>query len=173
MDYSLDPVEVKKVIDLKLAGKEYNEEQFKFYHLHRNHFNIKNEITSLTAIGSDKFLDNKNNIWREEPTMKNLYHMSTWEWVKGMGGAKKYSRKFLRDDNSIIGGEFEIIVRYDSKRIDALTEPQYQETYNFGKTKGLFDSTAHVKLDVDPHKNLKNYVSVGNTGFVKIIDLPD
>lgn len=170
MNYPLEKVEVKRVIDLILAGKKYDKEQFKFYHLNRNYFNVKREITKLTAIGGDKFLDDETNTWRELPTFKNVYHMPKLQWVRGVLGGKKYSRKFLRDDKSILGGEFEIIVRYDKKRIDALTEPEYQETYNFGKTRGLFDSPEHEKLDMEPHGDYKNYVSVGDMGSVTIIE---
>jgi hypothetical protein len=166
--YSLDPNEVKKLIDLKLANKKYSEEQFIFYHLNRNYFNVKNEISSLKAIGDGMFLDNQGQKWREESTIKNFFHMPKTDYIKGIvGWGKLYSRKFLRDDNSILKGEFEIIIMYNGKRIDADTNKEYQETYNFARTRDFWD---HKKLDVEPHEKFKDYTSFGNKGYVKIID---
>jgi hypothetical protein len=71
------------------------------------------------------------------------------------GVSTPYSRKFLRDDNvSGIGGEFEMIIRHDGKRVDALTQETYQETYNFGRTRNFM---AHKTLDVDTHNANARY----------------
>ena len=42
--YTLNPSEVKQVIDAKLNDRPYNEKQFLYYHLNRNYFNIKKFI---------------------------------------------------------------------------------------------------------------------------------
>ena len=169
MSYTLDPGEVKKVIDNKLSGKPFDKEQFMYYHLHRNHFNVKSEVKSLKHIEGSKFRDNFGFIWEEQSMIKNFFHMPKGNWAGSvMGLSKPYSRKFLRDDTvSGIGGEFEMIIRFDGKRIDALTHGDYQETYNFGKTR---NTSEHYALDVEPHRENPNYTFNKNTGSVMIIE---
>lgn len=167
-NYSLDPMEVKRVIELKLAGKEYDEEQFKFYHLNRNHFNVKNNVVALTAIGGDKFIDINGNIWEEQSAIKNLFHMTPDEMVM-----PRKPRKFLRDDNSLLGGEFEIVIRPDETRITGNVSCRLQETYNFGRTREI---GKHKTLDVTPHfwdgLFTCNYKSFEKMDSIRIIDLP-
>ena len=100
MNYSLDPKDVKKVIDAKLNEKQYDENQFRYYHLHRNYFNLKNEIKTLKRTGEKKYLDNMGHTWDEQHVIKNFYHMPTSNWVASIFHiTTPYSRKFLRDDN--------------------------------------------------------------------------
>lgn len=169
MTYSLDAKEVQKVIEAKLKDKPYDKEHFMFYHLHRNYFNVKNEITTLKKIAEKCYKDNLGLIWQELSTAKNYYHMPLSNWIGSIVGASKpYSRKFLRDDNiSGIGGEFEIIIRQDGKRIDALTIEEFQETYNFGRTRNFWD---HKKLDVDTHNENSKYTFKRDMGKVIITD---
>jgi len=167
--YSLSPLIVRQLINNKLAGKKYNQEQFSYYHLYRNKFNVKREVNQLTAIGGNKFRDNLGFIWKETSTFKNFFHMPLSSYVSSnLSISKPYSRKFLRDDNETgLGGEFEMIVRKDGKRIDGLTQEDYQETYNFGRTENF---SQHKMLDVDPHRANPNYLVIIDTGRVKIID---
>jgi len=168
MEYSLDPAEVKKIIDAKINEKEYNEEQFIYYHLNRNLFNVKKEVTTLTHLINNKFRDNKGNIWEEASRFKNWYHTPKSRYFGSIIGMQPYSRKFLRPDNETgIGGEFEMIIRHDGKRIDALTHEGYQETYNFGRTS---NASLHILLDVDPHGPNPDYTVKIDTGKVVIID---
>ncbi len=170
MEYSLKPTDVKKVIDAYLNDKISDKEQFLFYHLHRNFFNVKNEVTTLTKTGKLTFQDNLGHVWEEQSTFKNFFHMSTGNWVGSMVGVSSAeSRKFLRDDtDSGLNGEFEMIVRSsDGKRIDALTHEEYQETYNFGRTR---NSTIHKKLDVDTHRANGKYTFKMDMGKIKIIE---
>ncbi|MEZ0538294.1 type VI secretion system tube protein TssD [Fibrella arboris] len=185
--YSMDPKEVKRVIDAKLKGEPYNEEQFLYYHLNRNKFNVGNEVTELRKVGETrvmgygKFEDNLGRTWIELPKKFNQYHMSKEDFENNED--PPYSRKFVCDDEvSGVGGEFEMIVRKDNKRIDSETEPNYQETYNFGRTMNFLDnaelswsgerkySNKHFKLDVDPHEKNSNYSSNGDTGSIRIIE---
>ncbi|MCU0449060.1 MAG: hypothetical protein MUC97_04330 [Bernardetiaceae bacterium] len=166
MEYSLEVAEVKKVIDAVRDGKPYDKEQFMFYHRNRNHFNVGAEVTSLTALGGGKYRDNLGQVWEEQSTFKNFFHMGKANWLGSIVGlSSPESKKFLRDDNtSGLGGEFEMIVRMsDGKRIDALTNASYQETYNFGRTR---QTGAHKTLDVDPHNQDPNYTVKVNTGTV-------
>ncbi len=167
MAYSLDPNEVKKVIDKKIKNKPYNRDQFMYYHLNRNHFNVGNEVTRLTQIADKRYKDNLGFEWLEVSVLKNFFHMPKGNWAGSLlGVAEPYSRKFLRDDNiSGLGGEFEMIIRKDGKRIDALTHEGYQETYNFGKTR---NASIHKLLDVDPHMENNQYTIKKNTGSVFI-----
>jgi len=130
--YSLDPTEVRKVIDLILAGKPYDKEQFRFYHYYRNHFNVKDEVTTLKKIKGRQYVDNNGNLWEKQ-----------------------------------LGGEHEMVIRYDGKRIDALTCEKYQETYNFGRTRNAF---VHKRLDMDPHDKDTVYLVRQDTGHVSFID---
>ena len=75
MQYSLNPIEVKKVIDAVAKGLPYDYNQFMYYHLNRNHFNVGNEVTSLTEMTGGRFLDNAGNAWTEVSTLKNFFHM--------------------------------------------------------------------------------------------------
>lgn len=79
------------------------------------------------------------------------------------------SRKFLRDDTaSGLNGEFEMIIRSsDGKRVDALTHEEYQETYNFGRTR---NTTIHKKLDVGTHRKNGKYTFKMDMGKVRIIE---
>ncbi|WP_405208388.1 hypothetical protein [Aquimarina sp. LLG6339-5] len=168
MEYSLDPLEVKKVIDAKVNGQEFDENQFIYYHLNRNLFNVKKEVTTLTHYMGNKFRDNKGYIWEEAPRFKNWYHTPKSSYFGSLIGMKPYSRKFLRPDKETgIGGEFEMIIRHDGKRIDALTHEGYQETYNFGPTN---NSKLHILLDVDPHGPHPDYTVKIDTGKVTIKD---
>ena len=147
----------------------YDHKQFMYYHLNRYKFNVKGDIYTLTAIGNNQYRDNTGLIWQEVHTIKNVYHMPKLNYVTSVAGiTKPYSRKFLRDDTGTIGGEFEMIIKHDGRRIDALTHEKYQETYNFGRTRNTIE---HIKLDVDPHKENPNYVVGPTTGRVKIIEL--
>jgi predicted DNA-binding protein (MmcQ/YjbR family) len=168
MSYPLDPATVKTVIDAVLEDQPFDKAQFEFYHLNRNFFNVKTEVTTLTSIGNMKYRDNLGNEWTEQPTWKNWFHMDKGNWLGSvLGFSNAQSRKFLRDDNSPLGGEFEMIIRTsDGKRIDAMTNPGYQETYNFGRTRL---TGAHKKLDVDTHNANGAYVSQGNMGSVKFM----
>lgn len=73
MKYSLNPFDVKKVIDACLNDKNYDKDQFLFYHLDRNNFNVKNEITTLTKTGNLTFQDNLGHVWEEQSTFKNFF----------------------------------------------------------------------------------------------------
>ena len=167
--YPLQPLVVREIIENRLAGRPYNQEQFMYYHLHRNHFNVKGEVTQLTKTAGGNFLDNLGHTWEEVSTLKNYFHMPTANWVAStttFGLVKPYSRKFLRDDNVTgVMGEFEMIIRHDGKRIDALTHETYQETYNFGRTR---NTSQHIDLDVNPHRENPNYEIRINTGRVSI-----
>lgn len=166
---SLDEVSVKQTIGMYLAKMPVQREFF-YYHLYRNYFNVKNEVTRLEAIKNHAgyFIDNLGKVWHEEGISKNFFHMPKGNWLGSMVGlTKPYSRKFLRDDTGMIGGEFEMIIRYDGKRIDALTDVTYQETYNFGRTRY---TSQHLQLDVLPHKIMSNYTFRQNTGMVTIIE---
>ena len=167
MPFALMPHIVKQLIDNKIKGRPVNHQQFLYYHLNRNQFNVGSEVTSLHRISDGIYLDNLGNEWRKESTLKNFFHMPKPNWAGSMLGiSTPYSRKFLRDDNvSGLGGEFEMIIRYDGKRIDALTHEGYQETYNFGRTR---NSSIHKLLDLDPHLENPNYTYKVNTGWVKI-----
>ncbi|AXT51532.1 hypothetical protein D1818_12065 [Aquimarina sp. BL5] len=168
MEYSLAPSEVKKIIDAKVNGEEYDEEQFIYYHLNRNHFNVKKEVTTLTHLMSNRFRDNRGFIWEEAPRFKNWFHTPKPQYFGSLLGFQPYSRKFLRPDNETgIGGEFEMIIRHDGKRIDALTHEGYQETYNFGPTS---NSSLHILLDVDPHGPNPDYTVKIDAGRVTIIN---
>ncbi|GAA3509091.1 hypothetical protein GCM10022393_21570 [Aquimarina addita] len=168
MEYSLDPIEVKNVIDAKINGAEFDQDQFLFYHLNRNHFNVKQEITTLTHYMGNRFRDNRGYLWEEAARYKNWFHTPKSNYFGSLVGMTPYSRKFLRADNETgIGGEFEMIIRQDGKRIDALTHEGYQETYNFGRTS---DTSLHKLLDVDPHGPNPDYAIRINTGRVVITD---
>lgn len=169
MEYSLDPIEVKKVVDAVKNGEKYDKKQFMHYHLNRNVFNVKKEVTKLTYLIGKKFRDNKGNIWEEAPRWKNWFHTPKPTYLGSiLGVMKPYSRKFLRlDKETGLGGEFEMIIRHDGKRIDALTHEGYQETYNFGPTS---NSDLHILLDVDPHNENPDYTVKKDTGTVRIID---
>jgi len=148
----------------------YDHKQFMFYHLNRYKFNVGADIYTLTAIGSEKYRDNKGYVWTEVHTVKNYFHMPKGNYVGSLTGiSKPYSRKFLRDDTvSGLGGEFEMIIRHDGKRVDSLTHEAFQETYNFGRTRNF---KKHKLFDVDPHKENSKYVSGPSTGSVRIIEL--
>lgn len=168
MKYSLDPREVKKVIDAKRKGLPHDRNQFLFYHLHRNYFNVKSEVTNLRHLTGNKFVDNLGHSWEEQSNFRNFFHMPKTNWVASMAGVSTpYSRKFLRDDHVTgLDGEFEMIIRHDGKRIDALTHGDYQETYNFGRTR---DTGAHKTLDVDTHRENSAYTFRQDMGKVLII----
>ena len=172
MNYSLHPNEVKKTVDKirnALIVKDITDAQFLYYHLNRNQFNVKTEVKTLTHKSDNKFVDNLGYIWSEVDTMKNLFHMPKINYATTMLNlSKPYSRKFLRDDTlSGINGEFEMIIRHDGKRIDAITNPVFQETYNFGRTRNSWE---HTYLDILPHKINPNYGYIKNMGEVKIIE---
>lgn len=166
--YSVNPVEVKKVLEARLNDKPYDKKQFLYYHLNRNYFNTRNEITSLKNIGGGQYLDNLGNIWQEQPAFKNYFHMPLFNWALNITfNSKGYSRKFLRDDNvSGIGGEFEIIVRNDGQRIDPYIHERYLETYNYGRTR---DTHKHKILDVNAHRENNSYTFKKSMGKVNII----
>jgi len=166
-EYSLSPDSVKTVIHAVINGLSYDHEQFMYYHLKRNLFNVKSEVTSLKAIGNSKFRDNLGHVWEEQSTLKNYFHMPFGNYVgSNLGISKPYSRKFLRDDTvSGLDGEFEMIIRHDGKRIDGGTNAEYQETYNFGRTRNF---SQHKALDVDPHGENPNYTLKQDMGSVKI-----
>lgn len=168
-DYSLDPQEVRKVLDLILEGKQYDTDQFLFYHLNRNHFNVKGDITSLRKIKGRNYVDNLGNMWEKQFTLKNFFHMPTGNYFASiLGLAKPYSSKFLRDDDvSGVGGEFEMVIRHDGKRIDTLTNPAYQETYNFGRTRMAL---THKRLDMNPHNKDTVYGVRQDTGWVTVTE---
>ncbi|MRI00643.1 hypothetical protein GH721_08910 [Kriegella sp. EG-1] len=79
-----------------------------------------------------------------------------------------YSRKFVCPDYGILGGEFEMFIRQDGKRIDAFTNKKWQETYNFGRI--LTNVMNHRLLDVKRHEKNANYKVRINAGNVKIIE---
>ena len=121
--YSLNPSVVKQVIEARAVKKQYDHKQFMYYHIHRNQFNVKAEVKKITALGNGRFRDNIGYLWNEQPTWKNFFHMPITNYVGSqLHLAKPYSRKFLRDDNVTgIGGEFEMIIRHDGKRVDSQT----------------------------------------------------
>lgn len=164
----MDLKKVRNIIEKVLETKEYDE-KFMYYHKNRNSFNA-GKIEALFSIGGNRFRDNFGNIWQEVNTLKNYFHMPKTEYAKSIltfGISKPYSRKFLRDDNGTLKGEFEMIIRSDGKRIDANTNTTYQETYNFGRTR---NTNEHYVLDVKPHNIDSNYKSMQDMGFVKIYD---
>lgn len=167
---TLNPIEIKKLLDDVMQGRPFNEEQLMHYHLNRNHFNVGSEVTRLDGIGDKRYRDNLGNIWTAVIGLKNWYHMPGVNYVmSNLGIRTPYSRKFLRDDNvSGLGGEFEMIIRHDGKRIDALTHESYQETYNFGRTQ---DWSRHKILDVNTHGRNPNYSIKVDTGRVIINEL--
>ncbi len=168
MSYPLDFTTVKTVIDAVLTGQSFNQAQFEFYHLNRNFFNVRTEVTTLTDIGNSQYEDNMGFVWTEQSTFKNFFHMDKGNWLGSLVGVSEpQSRKFLRDDPSPLGGEFEMIIRTsDGKRIDAVTNVNYQETYNFGRTRM---TGAHKRLDVDTHNANGAYVGQGNMGSVRFM----
>ena len=165
--HSLLPNNVKTVIDAKIKGLPVDEQQFMFYHLNRNKFNVKNEVTSLKSIGGSRFRDNLGFVWEEQSTLKNYFHMPFGNYVgSNLGITKPYSRKFLRDDTvSGLEGEYEMIIRHDGKRVDGITSMEYQETYNFGRTRNF---SQHKALDVNPHNENPNYILRQDMGWVNI-----
>ncbi|MEM9837467.1 MAG: hypothetical protein AAF828_13250 [Bacteroidota bacterium] len=170
MAYSLRPEVVKKVLEEALNPKTYDHDRFMYYHLYRNYFNVGSEVTKLTRTAQGTFLDNQNNHWRELGLMGNAFHMPKMELAKSLldDSRKPYSRKFLREDHTTgLGGEFEMIIRYDGKRIDAYTHEKYQETYNFGRTT---NAGLHTIYDVTPHMWNSNYTFKKDNGWVTIID---
>jgi hypothetical protein len=169
MSYSLAPEEVKKVMQARLTSQPYNKAQFEYYHLHRNYFNVKDEVTTLERIGGRKYRDNRGNIWEEQPRLKNFFHMPKGNWLGSLLHlTKPYSRKFLRNDTtSGLGGEFEMIIRHDGKRIDAFVHESYQETYNFAPTRNF---KAHKLLDVDTHRSNSRYTFKMDMGRVDILE---
>jgi len=168
MRYSLDKYDVRKVIDAVLNDKKYDAKQFMYYHLHRNYFNVKNEVKSLTLVKDNVYKDNLGNTWEELGTLKNWFHMPKKNWFRSiLFGSTPYSRKFLRPDKSPLGGEFEMIIRHDGKRIDALAHEVYQETYNFASASQFWN---HKKLDVETHSENPHYTFKKDMGRVKIIE---
>ena len=111
--HSLLPNNVKTVIDAKIKGLPVDEQQFMFYHLNRNKFNVKNEVTSLKSIGGSRFRDNLGFVWEEQ----------------------------------------------------SITSMEYQETYNFGRTRNF---SQHKALDVNPHNENPNYILRQDMGWVNI-----
>jgi len=170
MKYTRDEIEIRKVLDNKLNGKPFNEDQFLDYHLNRNEFNVQNTIITLTKnIFWGYYVDDCGKKWMELPTIMNKYHMPKENWEKSiMYLAKPDSRKFIRNDGSKIGGQFEIIIQHDGKRIDANTDAKFQETYNFGRT--ISHPWAHKILDIDPHFKNPNYTFKKDMGSVTIIE---
>ena len=100
-----------------------DKQRFMFYHLNRKVFNVKNEVNSLTSIGESRFRDNFGFVWQELATFKNYFHMPFVNYVGiNLGVSKPYRPKFLRDDtDSGLDGEYEMIIRYDGKRVDGIT----------------------------------------------------
>jgi hypothetical protein len=169
MKYSLNPADVRRVLDAKLQGRPYDQQHFLFYHLHRNLLNVKLEVTNLRRISPDSYVDNLGNTWAVQSNLANFFHMPTSNWMGSIVGiSTPYSRKFLRDDTvSGLDGEFEMIIRSDGERIDTLTHAGYQGTYNFGSTR---DMRAHKTLDVDPHWQHSHYTFRQDMGRVIIIE---
>lgn len=167
--YELNPDIVRSVILLKLQSQPYDQNQMMFYHLNRNHFNVKGEVSRLDSIGSSNFRDNFGHVWTELSTLKNFFHMPKGNYVMSLLGiTTPYSRKFIRDDDvSGVFGEFEMIIRHDGKRVDGLTHLEYQETYNFGRTRNFSE---HKALDVDTHNANSNYEIKADMGWTKIND---
>jgi len=175
----------KQVLDSRLAHKmnigvkppnvqkpRYDHKQFMHYHLNRYKFNVKADIYTLTAVAKRKYRDNIGHLWTEVHTAQNYFHMPKGNYITTLAQVTKpYSRKFLRNDNvSGIGGEFEMIIRHDGKRVDSLTHEKFQETYNFGRTSNFKE---HKLFDVDPHNENANYAKGPSTGSVKIIELKE
>jgi hypothetical protein len=108
-------------------------------------------------------------MWEEVKSNKNFFHMPKLNWAGSIVGiTTPYSRKFLLDDiASGLNGEFEMIIRRDGKRIDALTHEDYQETYNYGRTR---NGREHKLLDVDPHLENSAYTLRQDMGKVEITD---
>lgn len=167
MNYSLNPKDVKQVIDAVLKGLPFDKKQFMYYHLNRNYFNVKNNIKYLTHFRDNTYYDNFGQAWELQSNFKNFFHTPKFDWVGSMLGTNKpYSRKFLLDDTVTgVNGEFEMIIRHDGKRIDALTNETYQETYNFSRTRY---ASNHKKLDVDPHNENSSYTFRQDMGYVTV-----
>ena len=167
MTFSLEPKDVKTVIEAFYDGKPFNPVQFLYYHHERNYFNVHSEIKKLKYISDDNYEDNQGYIWEEQSNLKNPYHMPKGSLVKSILGLDlPYSRKFLRDDNnSGLEGEFEMIIRHDGKRIDALTHEGYQETYNFGRSRNWL---RHYRLDMLTHDWWPEYTYKHDMGCVWI-----
>ena len=167
--YDLNPEVVRAVILAKIQSQPYDENQMVFYHLHRNHFNVKGEVNRLESIGASNYRDNLGYVWTELSTLKNFFHMPKGNYVTSMLGiTTPYSRKFIRDDDvSGLFGEYEMIVRHDGKRVDGLIHADYQETYNFGRTRNF---TEHKALDVDTHYANSNYEIKQDMGWVQIVE---
>lgn len=178
--YSLQGAEVKRVIEAKLnwslqqfvpfgSGQPYDEDQWIYYHLNRNYFNVGSEIKTLTHVKGDEFKDNFGKIWKEVSSSKNKYHMPPADYARALMGDAPYSRKFLQDDDSSDGpgGEFEMIIRHDGVRIGANINATYQETYNFGRTRNM---RQHYVLDMAPHGVHSNYTYKSDLGSVTIIE---
>jgi hypothetical protein len=131
-------------------------ERFQFYHLHRNYFNFETETgLTLTAVryGTNEFKDNSGRRWSELTGIKNYFHMPLADGIKAtMGIGEPWSRKFISDDTTDLGGEYELIVRGQAN-LDHSSEKngKYQATYNYGRTR---DERNHAILDVLPHKFL-------------------
>lgn len=187
--YSLQPDEVKRIVEAKYqwetgsaswyefwAGadnrvKPYKEDQWLYYHLHRNFFNVKSEIKTLKKIGNREYRDNLGRIWTEISTFKNLYHMPLSNYIGSqipLVGSTPYSRKFLSPDDRSdgAGGEFEMIIRNDGRRITSDVNAEYQETYNYGRTND--GTNRHAILDVYSHQANPNYTYHAKNGSVTI-----
>ena len=109
--YPFQPNIVRQIMLDRLAGRPYDFQQFMYYHLYRNRFNVKGEIHQLRAIGQNRYRDNLGHTWEEQATWKNYFHMPFGNYVgSNLGLTTPYSRKFLRDDNETgVGGELSLI----------------------------------------------------------------
>ena len=169
MAFVKDPEAHKALIEAVLAGREYDQDAWLALHLNRNEYNVR-RVDYLRHINGNRYTDNAGRIWTELSTFKNFFHMPKGNWALSQitgGLVEAYSRKFLSpDDESGLGGEYEMIIRSsDGKRIDALTNEGYQETYNFGRTE---NASRHKRLDVDPHGPHPNYLFRRNMGYTEI-----
>ena len=168
MAFTKDPVRDRALLDAVLANKEYDTNELMQLHLNRNEYNV-GRIAYLTHQNGDRFVDSAGRMWTELPTYKNWFHMPKTSYFASVltgGLAKPYSRKFVSPDmSSGLRGEFEMIIRHDGKRIDAITHEGYQETYNFGPTDQF---SAHKKLDVDTHNANDHYEFRRDMGSTEI-----
>ncbi len=185
-DPGLSQKQLKEILDkvslfkgLKKLNKK-EKEAFDYYHIHRNKFNFKH-VLFLYGIcnGGNTFHDNFGNTWKELPTLLNEYHMPADEYkdarkpsIFQKSDMPPYSRKFVRDDDGDLKGEFELIIHRSGFRIDGDIEErvEYRETYNFGRTR---DIERHYILDMRPHENTKYADLEQDMGFVHILEEKD
>lgn len=181
------------------TDKVLQDEEFLFFHKHRNYFNIlygKNEgsrpiLSRLEQVDDKVFVDNFGRRWIEETLgivyhrpFKNLSQKLNYGLDLFKDRSERFCRKFVSLDQGSIeagyseGCEFELIIRNGERVIGG----PFMETYNYGRSAtlsfaGSIQSTVlglHGKFDVKPHKD-KGYSYYDTTHYkkhtIKIIDV--